>query len=353
MRRAAVRGALLVGLVTRIAAGQVIAGHVRDAGGAPVSGAVVVLVDTAGHRLASALSGTDGRYGITVGGPGTFWLRVTVARGAVSTSPAFVLEPGEEVAYDHRVPGSAEASALAARGAACPTSAPQGSWVGMPPLRVRVVDEATGGRVPNAVVALLDADGRVRSSGMTDATGGVGLGQRPEDGDILCVRKLGIPLTVREGREAPDDRAPPWVVLVRAGAQALTPVEVRASRLDRMRELGIPATARFFTRDDFERYIPAALNFGDLLRPMNAPNVSLRSANGRVNCVLVRGTTCVPTLLDGIPSNTVYDLDPDMVDGIAVLNPVDAFQRFGNLGRDGIVVIYTKRTLPKKTDPPR
>lgn len=332
------------------AGAQVISGHVRDANGSAAAGAVVVLVDTAGDRLASTLSRPDGRYSITVGGAGAFWLRITVSRGTVSSSPAFVLEPGEEVTYDHVVPTAAEDAALVALGRNCPTSAPRGGWVGTPPTRVKLVDEGSGARVSNAIVALLDGTGRVRSAGTADETGSVGLGERPEQGDVLCVRKLGMPLVVREGREAPDDRALPWVVLVRAPARELTPVEVRASRLEKMRLLGVPATARYFTRDDFAPYVPSALNFGDLLRPMNAPNVSLRSANGRVNCVLVRGTTCVPTLLDGIPSNTVYDLDPDMVDGIAILNPVDAAQRYGNLGRDGIVIIYTKRTLPRKGD---
>lgn len=344
----AVRGAVALVGAAAVAHGQEIAGQVRDAAGAAVPGAVLVLVDTSGHRLASTLSRPDGRYAITVGGAGTFWLRVTVARGTVTTSPAFALEPGEEVAYDHVVPSPSAEAALTALGRACPTSAPRGGWVGTPPTRVRLVDEGTGAPVPNAIVALLDSDGRLRSSGTTDPTGIVGLGARPEHGDVLCARRLGMPLAVREAREAPDDRGIPWLVLVRAPARELSTVEVRASRLEEMRLRGLPTTARYFTREDFAAYVPAALNFGDLLRPMNAPSVSLRASNGRVNCVLVRGTNCVPTLLDGVPSNTVYDLDPDMVDGIAVLTPIDAAQRYGNLGRDGLVIIYSKRTLPKK-----
>jgi hypothetical protein len=208
---------------------------------------------------------------------------------------------------------------------------------------LRIVDEATTQGVANAVVALVDKAGAVRTAGTTTADGQVGLGFRPEEGDALCVRKLGIPLSARSSFEAPADGSAPWLVLVRAPARELTPVEIKASRAERMKDLGVPKTARFFGLEDFEAYVPSALNFGDLLRPMNAAGVGLRSANGRVNCVLVRGTNCVPTLLDGIPSNTVYDLDPLNIEGIAILNPTDAYQLYGNIGVQGLVLIYTKR----------
>lgn len=332
------------------AGAQVITGRVLEPTGAAVGGAVVVLVDTAGSRLASAVASLDGKFKVDVGGGGTFWLRVTSPKHAPSVSPAFVVEPGEEVAYDHTVPSPAALASLESRGRACPTTAPRGGYVGTPPARVKVVDEGTGSRVPNAVVALLDSLGTVRAAGTSDSTGNAALGLRPEPGDLVCVRKLGVPLTTRPATEAPVEGPSPWVVLVRAPARELTPVEVRATRLERMRDLNVPATARFFGLEDFGSYVPAALNFGDLLRPMNAPGVSMRSANGRVNCVMLRGTTCIPTLLDNIPSNTVYDLDPFMIEGIAVLNPTDAYQRYGAIGQQGLVIIYTKRNLPKRGD---
>lgn len=333
--------AVLVGPATLGA--QFITGKVLDAANAPVSGAVLVLVDTVGHRIASAVAALDGKYKVDVGGAGTFWLRVTSPRHAPTTSPAFTVERGEEVVYDHVVPPLGQLEALAQRGRSCPTTAPRGEFVGTPPLRLHVVDEATSEGVPNAIVALVDKAGQVRTAGTTAADGRVGLGFRPEDGDAVCVRKIGTPLTTRPATEAPPEGTAPWLVLVRAPARELTPVEVKASRAQRMKDLGVPATARFFGLEDFQGYVPSALNFGDLLRPMNAPGVGLRSANGRVNCVLLRGTNCIPTLLDGIPSNTVYDLDPFMIEGIAVLNPTDAFQLYGNIGVQGLVIIYTKR----------
>jgi hypothetical protein len=308
----------------------------------------MVLVDTTGHRIASAVAALDGRYKVEVGGAGTFWLRVTSPRNPPSVSPAFTVERGEEVQYDHALPADAQLEALNLRGRACPTSAPRGEFVGTPPLRLQVVDEATSQGVANAIVALIDKGGQVRTAGTTAADGRVGLGFRPEDGDAVCVRKLGTPLTTRPSTEAPADGSAPWLVLVRAPARELTPVEVKASRAERMKDLGVPTTARFFGLEDFQAYVPSALNFGDLLRPMNAPGVGLRSANGRVNCVLLRGTNCIPTLLDGIPSNTVYDLDPFMIEGMAVLNPTDAFQLYGNIGVQGLVIIYTKRPEGKK-----
>lgn len=329
---------------------QQIAGRVLEPSGAPVGGAVVVLVDTAGNRIASAVATLEGKYKVDVGGAGAFWLRVTSPKHAPSVSPAFIVEKGEEVVYDHAVPSAATLASLEARGRACPTNAPRGGFVGMPPARVKVVDEATGYTVRNAIVALLDSLGTVRAAAMSDTGGSAALGLRPELGDLVCVRKLGMPLTTRPATEAPEESGVPWLVLVRAPARELTPVEVRATRLERMRDLNVPASARFFGVEDFGSYVPAALNFGDLLRPMNAPGISMKSANGRVNCVMLRGTTCIPTLLDNIPSNTVYDLDPFMIEAIAVLNPTDAFQRYGLLGQQGLVLIYTKRNSPKRAD---
>lgn len=350
MRTAPLGAAVALALTSSVGAAQQIAGRVLEPGGTPVGGAVVVLVDTAGSRLASAVASLDGRYKVTVGGAGAFWLRVTSPKHPASVSPAFVVERGEEVVYDHTVPSAEQLRALEARGRACPTTAPRGGFVGAPPARVKVVDEATGYAVRNAIVALLDSVGTVRAAAASDTGGNAALGLRPEPGDLVCVRKLGMPLTTRPALEAPDESVVPWVVMVRAPARELTPVEVRATRLERMRDLNVPSAARFFGIEDFAPYVPSALNFGDLLRPMNAPGISMKSANGRVNCVMLRGTTCIPTLLDNIPSNTVYDLDPFMIEAIAILNPTDAFQRFGMLGQQGLVLIYTKRNQPKRAD---
>ncbi|MCU0624566.1 MAG: carboxypeptidase-like regulatory domain-containing protein, partial [Gemmatimonadaceae bacterium] len=238
-------------LVPPAAGAQVIAGRVLEPTGAPVGGAVVVLVDTSGSRIASAVAALDGKYKVDVGGGGTFWLRVTSPRHAPSVSPAFVVEAGEEVAYDHTVPSPATLAWLETRGRACPTTAPRGGFVGSPPARVKVVDEGTGATVQNAVVALMDSAGTVRAAGTSDTSGNAALGLRPEPGDLICVRKLGVPLTSRPATEAPAEGAMPWVVLVRAPARELTPVEVRATRLERMRDLNVPTTARFFGLEEF------------------------------------------------------------------------------------------------------
>ncbi|MCE2940172.1 MAG: carboxypeptidase regulatory-like domain-containing protein [Gemmatimonadota bacterium] len=348
--RLALRLCAAAALVPTAGPAQVIAGRVLEPTGGPVGGAVVVLVDTSGNRISSAVATLTGAYKVDVGGAGTFWLRVTSPKHAPSVSPAFVVEAGEEVSYDHTVPTPIALASLEQRGRSCPTSAPRGGFVGAPPARVKVVDEATGAGVRNAIVALLDSAGTVRAAAASDSGGNAALGLRPEPGDLVCVRKLGMPLTTRPALEAPAEGGLPWLVLVRAPARELTPVEVRATRLERMKDLNVPNTARFFGVEEFAPYVPAALNFGDLLRPMNAPGVSMKSANGRVNCVMLRGTTCVPTLLDNIPSNTVYDLDPFMIEGIAILNPTDAYQRFGALGQQGLVLIYTKRNLPKRAE---
>ena len=42
------------------------------------------------------------------------------------------------------------------------------------------------------------------------------------------------------------------------------------------------------------------------------------------------------------PTLILLDLDPNVIDRIEVLNPVDAAFRFGSIGGNGAIVIYTR-----------
>jgi hypothetical protein len=334
---------------------QVVAGAVRaEDDGRLQAGAVVVAVDTMGRRVASTVTGVDGRYQVVLPGAGTYWLRVTTPPAFVSVSPPFQLEDGEELGYDHSVPGTEMRRALALRSRACANRPPRFPSVVTPAARVRLVDETNATPIPDAAITLLDAKGQPKAGGLTDETGVVALGTAPALGDLLCIRRVGVPLAARPAAEAPTDATVPWVVAVRMEARELAAVEVRATRAQRMRELFVPPTARFYTSAEFAKFVPSAWNFGDLLRFMNAPGVQLRNgADGRVNCVMLRSFTCLPTLVDNVPTNTVYDLDPSLIDAIAILAPSDAQQRYGQLGINGIVLIFTKNAQQRRDEADR
>ncbi|MBV6522223.1 MAG: hypothetical protein MNPFHGCM_02369 [Gemmatimonadaceae bacterium] len=63
-------------VATGVAAAQVVRGTVREAAGAPVSGAVITLLDIDGQRLAQALTGDDGRYSLRAPKAGSYALEV-------------------------------------------------------------------------------------------------------------------------------------------------------------------------------------------------------------------------------------------------------------------------------------
>ena len=83
--------ALAIAALASAAAAQVVRGTVVDeTSGRPVPGVVVVLFDSAGHRLAGVLAGDDGRYAIRTTGAGRFGLR-TERIGFRADAPTLVL----------------------------------------------------------------------------------------------------------------------------------------------------------------------------------------------------------------------------------------------------------------------
>jgi hypothetical protein len=78
------------------AAAQTVRGRVIDAAGSgPVSGAVVILYDSAGTRLRGGLTGPDGLFALRTPGPGTYRLRAEMIgrRSVESGALAVVADP--------------------------------------------------------------------------------------------------------------------------------------------------------------------------------------------------------------------------------------------------------------------
>lgn len=91
---------LLVGLAVAspAAVAQAVRGELREEGtGTAVSGAFVVLVDSAGRRAAAALSDTDGGFALAAPHPGRYTVRAERVGYAVTASLPLALAPGETV----------------------------------------------------------------------------------------------------------------------------------------------------------------------------------------------------------------------------------------------------------------
>lgn len=96
--RAAVRPVLIAAsilavLVPAAAAAQVVTGRITDENGAPVTGALVRLVDEQGVARMSVLSNEQGRYVARAPGPGSYHLSAQRIGLASVTTEAFTLAP--------------------------------------------------------------------------------------------------------------------------------------------------------------------------------------------------------------------------------------------------------------------
>jgi hypothetical protein len=93
-------------------AAQAVRGSVvAESGGAPVPGAMVLLLDTSGKMRAGALTGADGRFSLAAPAPGTYVLRAERVGHASAVSPTLSLKAGETV--EQRLVAPAQAVALA------------------------------------------------------------------------------------------------------------------------------------------------------------------------------------------------------------------------------------------------
>lgn len=135
----------------------------------------------------------------------------------------------------------------------------------------------------------------------------------------------------------------------------LTPAPIELEGLDvavdrqvrrELQVLGLTREAlgdRLIGRDRIERMIGAP-GPRDLIRNSNVAGVTV-SNNPHVLCVrFARGTGCAATLLNGIEltHGGALDLDPGSIHSIALLNPAEATLRYGQKGRGGAVLIWTR-----------
>ena len=95
---AGARVTLAIAALAPTAAAQVVRGTVVDeTSGRPVPGVVVVLFDSAGHRLGGVLAGDDGRYAIRATGAGRYRLRAERIGFRADAPTAVTLSAGEAI----------------------------------------------------------------------------------------------------------------------------------------------------------------------------------------------------------------------------------------------------------------
>ena len=133
------------------------------------------------------------------------------------------------------------------------------------------------------------------------------------------------------------------------------------TRFGRTSLAGDAKRADFISREEIDALLPRVTTTADLLRNVNAPGLRIRDvyvadeftgASTPSVCIEVSrrsgGQGCKPAAvsLNGVlvpyPDQVIRDLDPNIIDRIEVLSPVDASFQFGSLAGNGAIAIYTR-----------
>lgn len=229
----------------------------------------------------------------------------------------------------------------------------------------RVVDEARGRPIVGAAVALVDEDGDEFSRTITDATGKFVV-TPPEAGEYhlaafslgyLPVRTPLIALTT-EGMAEVDLLMQPAPI----GLEGLeVSVDVSAEAASQLEIAGVsPAQLgnRWIDRAAVEA-IPVKRDVGSVLehqqiggvriiRPENmvpgSDPLGLCITNQRARTFAGQGR-CMMGVVNGIPQSNqaLLDLDPETVEAMAVLTPIEGSFMYGAQGEAGVVMIWTRR----------
>jgi carboxypeptidase family protein len=220
-----------------------------------------------------------------------------------------------------------------------------------------VRDYITGDPVSGAVVGVLGT----RSSTLTDANGRFVLDDLPPGRHLVTTDHLAFEERTDSvtifSQETVD-------IEVRMATEALEVEGLVVTARTRFGRTSLAADSKradFITREEIELILPRVTGTADLLRAMNTPGLRIRDIY-QVDeftgvmipgiCIEVSrrsgGEGCAPAavaLNDVVvlsPDQVLRDLDPNIIDRIEILSPVDAQFQFGSVAGNGAIAIYTR-----------
>ncbi len=220
-----------------------------------------------------------------------------------------------------------------------------------------VRDYVTDDAVSGAVVSVAGTN----SSTLTDITGRFILDDLPPGRHLVTTDHL----TFAERTDSVTIFSEETVdIEVRMATEALEVeglVVTARTRFGRTSLAGDAKRSDFLTREEIEVLLPRVAATEDLLRNMNTPGLRIRNVyqvdqitgvTVPALCIEVSrrsgGEGCTPaavTLNDVLipfPEQFLQDLDPNIIDRIEILSPIDAQFQYGSAAGNGAVAIYTR-----------
>jgi len=221
----------------------------------------------------------------------------------------------------------------------------------------RVYDFGTGDGLPGATVVVMGTS----SSTLTDAEGRFVMDDLPPGRHLITTDHLAYGARTDSvtifSQETVD-------IVVQMAPQALEIEGLMVTSRTRFGKTSLAGDAKradFISREEIDVLLPRTTNTADLLRNVNAPGLRIRDvymadpltgATTPSLCIEVSrrsgGEGCKPAavFINGIvvpyPDQVIRDMDPNVIDHIEVLSPIDAVFRFGSLAGNGAIVIYTR-----------
>jgi len=220
-----------------------------------------------------------------------------------------------------------------------------------------VRDYATGDAVSGAVVSVAGTS----SSTLTDLTGRFIMDDLPPGRHLVTTGHIAFEERTDSvtifSQETVD-------IEVRMATQALEVeglIVTARTRFGRTSLAGDAKRADFLSREEIEVMLPRVTGTEDLLRSMNVPGLRVRNIYqvDQITGVMIpalcievsrrgSGEGCSPAavMLNDVrvpfPEQFLENLDPNIIDRIEIISPIDAVFQFGTAAGNGAVAIYTR-----------
>ncbi len=220
-----------------------------------------------------------------------------------------------------------------------------------------VRDYVSGDPIQGAVVSVAGT----RSSVLTDLTGRFVLDDLPPGRHLVTTDHLAFEERTDSVTIFSEETVDIEVRMATEALEVEGLVVTARTRFGRTSLAGDDKRIDFIAREEIEAMMPRVRETADILRNMNTPGMRIREIYqvDRFTGVMVPGLCievsrraggegCVPAAvaLNGVivplPDQVIRDLDPNVIDRIEILGPVDAQFQFGSIAGNGAIAIYTR-----------